>query len=309
MTRHERLFWLRVQRRASELEPDVASAILRAFKNITENLSEPELAQIIRSGALDQIADSVLNDAALDRAFRPVQVEIRKGVEDAVTYHARGLPNAGKIDGQLAVGFDILNPRVITAVRQLDTKVMTTLKGNVRETVRAFVENGLRDGVGPEKIARGIRDVVGLAPNHLAAIENYRAELEAGKRGLQRAMRDRRYDKAALTPERIEKMVTAYERRLVNLNAQTNARTAALDSLKLGQKLSVDDAIEKGIYDPSRLMKRWVNVGDERVRPLHVQANGEEVPYDQPYPTTGEQIPGESTYNCRCISRYFQRAA
>jgi hypothetical protein len=50
------------------------------------------------------------------------------------------------------------------------------------------------------------------------------------------------------------------------LNAETNARTATVDSLKLGQQLTWQDAADKGIVDLALLDKTWVTVGDDRVR-------------------------------------------
>lgn len=204
--------------------------------------------------------------------------------------------------------FGVLNPRVLDAVRTLDTKALVTLEEDVREFVRAHLERGLIEGRGAREIARGLRAVVGIAPEQAAAVARYRAELEVGKRGLHRRLRDRRYDKAALTPERIDRMVRAYEKRMVAHTAETICRTATLDILKLAQKLSVEDAVRKGVYDPRRLVKTWVAALDDRVRDEHRAMHGETVRYDEPY-SNGEDVPGSSTFNCRCMSRFFQLPA
>lgn len=304
MTPAEAAFWSRVNRKAASLSPDLARRILAAFKAIADSLTDAELIRFIESGQ----ADRILDEALLDRAFQPVRSELVKETEGAVRYFARDLPKAGRIDGTLAISFDVLNPRVLDAIRQLDSKVVTTLKDDARQVVREAVERGLSEGKNPTAIAREIRSTVGMSPAQAKAVANYRAELESGKRGLQRQLRDRRFDKAALTPERIDRMVNSYEKRMTAYHAETVSRTATLDSLKLGQKLSVEDAVAKGIYDPSRLVKRWVTVGDDRVRDEHVAMNGEVVPWDQPY-SNGEEIPGSGTFNCRCLSRFYQKAA
>lgn len=311
MTPAERSLWIRAQRRVAGMEPEIAAAILRAFAIIRDALSEAELTRLIDSGDFESIITRVLSDTVLDRAFIPVRDRIRRGTADSFRYFVNDLPKGGKVNGQLAISFDYLNPNVIDAIRTIETKALTTLKQDIRDTVRAYVENGIRAGVNPRTTARQIRTVVGLAPNQMQEVANYRAELEAGRSGSRYTLRDKRYDSVAkrgdLTPQKIDKMVETYRKRRVALNAETNARTASLDAMKAGQKLSWDDAIAKGIVDPDKLMKRWMGVLDTRERPEHVAMEGETVPYNALF-SNGEMICGDSTWNCRCIPKYFATA-
>lgn len=314
MTPAEIQFWQRANARAGRLEPDLRAAILRAFAIIRESLSDAQLEAIVRSGNLDRLFTEALNQSVLDRAFIPLRQRLRQGVERSVRYAAPELPKGGKVDGQLAISFDYLNPKTIDAVRALDTKVMTTLATDTRESVRAFVEIGLRDGVNPRTVARRIRTIVGLAPNQELAVRNFQAALEAGdiEKALGYELRDRRFDRAVrggeLSAAQIDRMTDAYRRRFIAFNAETNARTASLDAMKLGQKLSWDDAVAKGIVDAGRLEKTWRGVLDDRERPEHVAMEGETVPFDAAY-SNGEMIPGESTFNCRCVSIVRQASA
>jgi hypothetical protein len=304
-------FWRRALRRAADLQPEIVAAILRAFQIIRAALNEPELARLIASGNLDRLFEEVLSQAILDRAMLPVQQRIRSSVERSFRYAINDLPGAGRVDRVIAVSFDYLNPRVIDAIRTLDTRVITTLTGGVRETVRAYVENGLRDGVNPRVIARELRPIVGLAPNQLTAVDNFRRALSGTNPNaspLDYALRDRRFDrtiaKGPLTPAQIDTMTDAYRKRMLSFNAETNARTAALDAMKLGQRLSWADAIDKGIVDPDRLMHQWIGVNDDRERPEHVAMNNEVQPFAEPY-SNGQLVPGDGDFNCRCIDRYF----
>jgi hypothetical protein len=287
----DKALWLAMQRRASSLSPDLARELLDAYRIIRESLSDAELTRLITSGQLESIVDK----AVLERAFAPVRQRIVEAVQRGFHGNVSQLPKAGTIDGELAVTFDLLSPDVITAVRELDSRVINTLRDDVRDTVRAIVENGLRDGDSHKTIARDLRSVIGLSPTQAENVQKYRAKLE----GLTRS---------PLSQDQIDKKVAAYERRAIRLNADTNARTATLDSLKLGQTLSWQDAVDNGLVDPNTLWKRWTSVGDDRVRDEHVAMNGEEVPFNDSY-SNGEYTPGESTYNCRCISRVFVKRA
>lgn len=288
MSPRDRALWLRVQRRANSLAPELQRELLTAYRVIGESLSDAELAHAIASGQID----AILDDALLDRSLIPLRQKLQLAVERGFKATVTELPKAGKVDGQVAVAFDRLNPKVIDAVRSLDSRVVNTLKEDVRDTVRAFVEDGLRNGDAPKSIARRLRSVVGLSPSQAENARKYEAKLLASGK---------------YSAGRVEKMAATYRRKAIALNANTNARTATLDSLKLGQHLSWQDAIDAGIVDRDKLWKRWTTVGDDRVRDEHAAMNGEEVHFDAHY-SNGELVPGESTFNCRCISRYFVRS-
>lgn len=313
MSPAEARFWQRVTNRARALQPDVARALLRALQFIRDHYSEAAIAVLIESGAINRVLDAIASDVTLNAAYAPVRDRIRSGVSDGFRATVRELPKQQTV----TVAFDSLNPRVIDAVRQLESKVITTLKESLRETVKQHVEAGLAEGVSPRKIAKGLRDVIGLSPTQEQAVRNFRTMLEAGDReALTRSLRDRRFDATlkralgangeGLSDSQIERMAEAYRKRMIAFNAETNARTAALDSMKLGQKLAIDDAVALGVYDPTRLQKTWIGVMDTRERPEHVAEEGDTVPYNFPF-RNGEQIPGESTFNCRCVARYTQR--
>jgi SPP1 gp7 family putative phage head morphogenesis protein len=211
------------------------------------------------------------------------------------------------------VRFNVLAPNVVDGIRALDSRVLANLKDEIRETVRAYVEQGLRDGQSPAAIARGLRDVIGLAPNQLDAVNNFRRMLEEGDReALTRLLRDRRFDaqleKAfagdGLSSAQIDKMTDAYRKRMVAFNAETNTRTAALDAQKLANHLSWEEAVASGRIDGGALFKRWATVRDDRVRPEHQAMEGEVVKWDEYY-SNGQMVPGESDYNCRCLSVFF----
>jgi hypothetical protein len=193
-------------------------------------------------------------------------------------------------------------------VRSLETRVITTLREEQRDVIRAHIENGLRDGAGPRAIAKGIRPIVGLAKNQAQAVANFRLALEEGRIGdaLGYKLRDKRLKVSKeMSPAQIDKAVEAYRKRFIAHHAETISRTATLDALKKGQQLAQEEAVRNGILDPSRLKKKWIGVMDERERESHRQMEGESVPYNVPY-SNGQQVPGETEWNCRCLSRFYE---
>jgi uncharacterized protein with gpF-like domain len=91
---------------------------------------------------------------------------------------------------------------------------------------------------------------------------------------------------------------------MVAFNAETHARTAALDAQKLAQKLTWEQAVARGDVDGGRLKKRWTQIDRPTKRLEHIPLHGEVVPWDQPY-SNGQMIPGESDFNCGCLSLFF----
>lgn len=311
MTAAEERLWLSFQRRASTLTPEMAAELLAAFRYIRAALTDAELEQLVRTGGVDEVID----DALIERSLRVFRAKVMDAIQRGFTSTVPQLPKAGKVEGTVAVGFDILNPKVIDAVRELDSRVINTIRDEIRDTVRAHVENGIRDGVAHRTIARRIRPILGLAPNQALAVSNYRKALQGENPNAGPAdykLRDRRFDRMQMTPERIDRAVDAYARRMQAHHANTVAGTATKDSLKLGQRLTWDDAIERGIVAAEQLERTWIAVagpgGDGRNRPEHLAMHGEKVPYGAAY-SNGDTVPGESDWNCRCVERYTVKKA
>ncbi len=304
-----------MHRRAGDLTPELARAVLAAFHVIAGQVPEARLARMIAEGALESLYTEMLAQAAAAGAYAPVQEALRRGLARETRAAAHRLPPRYQ-PASVGIGFDILNPDIITAIRTMETRVLARLSEGVRGAVRAHVELGLRAGVNPRTIARGLRDVVPLAPNQVNAVANFRAMLEGGEReALTRALRDRRFDATlrralgeggtGLSKPQIDRMADAYRRRMIAFNAETQARTAALESVKLGQRLSWQDAIDRGVVDTRDLMKRCVTVLDGRERPEHHDMNGDVAPFEGAY-RNGDTYAGEGDpWNCRCADYVF----
>lgn len=282
----ERKFWLAAQKRASLAEPEIARAILRAFAILKDSLTDAELARVIDSGGFEAFVRKALNEQTLDRAFIPLRQRLRQTVESNVNYYARTTPGGGRVNGTIAVEFNVLNPRVIDALETLNTKVVQSLGTDAREGLLTAVRQGLQAGKNPREIAKQVRSVIGISPTQAENAVKF-AERETAK---------------GKSPEQVARSVAAYEKRAVANNASTNARTASLDAMKEGQRLAWIDAKEKGVVPrDAQLVKTWRGVMDDRERPTHVAMEGQTVPFDSPY-SNGQMVPGDSEYSCRCIS-------
>ena len=177
MSPTERILYDRIRKRAAFLQPDLAKRLLASYDVIRAVLSEAELQRAIKAGHVDAIINEMLADDVLDPAFAPLRARVDQAVLDAAKKGATELPD--RFQGP---AFDVLNPKIIEAARALDTRVITTLKTEVRETVRQHVIAGIKSGANPRVIARRVKTVVGLAPNQEQWVANFRRQLTDGDR-------------------------------------------------------------------------------------------------------------------------------
>jgi hypothetical protein len=316
-----------VLRRAAGMSNRMAWHLLIAYDLIRDMFTEGELAAAINDGTVDALLASIATATAFSGLGTHVNAQVVAAATRAVE---RDLPR------QFAAGsFDMLNPNVVDAIRQLNTRAVTRLTDDFRATFLQTVEDGLRAGKTPLAIARKVKRGIGLAPHQAQAVANFNAELLTGERkalsrvlargvirtpsgelvyrkghaagkGLSaRDMRilQRKLGEKALTARQIRRMTRDYEKRLIALNVEANARTIALDASRLSQRLSWENAAHFGLVDTEDMTRTWIAVagpgGDGRNRPHHLALHGTTVGWNQYYPN-GELVPGESTYNCRC---------
>lgn len=298
MTPAQRRALARLTRQAARLEPALVAALLRAFRLARTRFSEAEVARLVATGRILEAVDAAVPVEVLDRLLNPASALLREDVAKGIRGTASQMPPRV---AEVVVGFNELNPRILDAVRVLDTTSIRSLVPEVRQAVRETIEAGLQEGINPRQVARRLTTTIGLAPNQAEAVRNYRRALETGDLARVRRYRlaDKRFNPANLTPERIDRMVAAYERRMVAFNAETHARTAAIESQKLGQQLAWKEAQLSGALDGGQVIAEWVTTIDGRERDSHRAMHGQTRPLDGRY-SNGQQYPGEGEYNCRC---------
>lgn len=307
MTAAERTVWRRIERRVRAMQPEMSEAVLTAFANVRAEMAPAEVAAAIARGGSQALFDEILTRATLATAYKPVQDALRSNVVESVQFYGRVLPFGKSVTS--AIRFDFLNPRVIDAVRQLELSVLSNVNTNVVDTMRLAVEAGLRQGLSSPAVAQSLRPLVGIGPRQLDTVLNLRdAMLGVNGRTLSDyTMRDKRFDAAVkngtLTDAQLSKALASYTNARVGQNANAIAATAARDSQKLAQRLSWVDAMGEGVGDGEMLVHEWITVGDDRVRDEH-QHDGEVQPWDQPY-STGQMVPGEGDWGCRCVERFY----
>jgi hypothetical protein len=303
----------RVLKYARALEGELNRNLLRAWDAMRASMTEAQIASLVEFGQVERVVQQLALSPDLNRFFGPVRSKLTEGSIDAAKRYTIDLPTAARAISNSKT-FDVLSPKVVAGIATLNSRVLNSLATNTAETIRTAAYEGIKEGMHPRAVARRIRDSIGLAPNQERAVSNFRKYLTDGDRtALHRKLRDKRFDKilhkalgrggTGLSQGQIDKMSAAYRRRMVAWNAETQMRTAAMDAQRLGQKLAWEDAVAKGAVDRKTLFKQWAGTLDSREREEHILMEGEERHIDENF-SNGEDIPGDSTYNCRCLAVY-----
>ncbi len=317
MTAAERAFLLKVQRRAAQFSPELAAALASSWQFIRQQLGDSAIAKFLSRGDVEGLLATILTAKLLDRAFQAVRVHLRTTVESSARLTIPDLPSASR-GRSLSIALDLLNPTVAQATRVFEDRILTRLKGDVQEVARRLLNESLARGVNGVELGRSLRSVIGLSPNQEQYIENFRRSLlgesDYGS-PFDRELRDRRYDTRIrsalsgdgkpLTDAEIEKMMQAYRRGWVNHNGETWGRTLSRNALRVGQKSTWQQAVDRGDLTAEEVERVWIHyMPQPNPREHHRAKHHEAVPMNQPY-SNGDTYAGEGDpWNCHCTDIY-----
>lgn len=310
-------FWEALDAFATAQEPAVAIALQDAVDALRLRITDDQLVDIIARGDVEALLQQ------LD--FEPVRFALR----DAMTRAAEQTPDGftalnGQVMGRwplaIQVRFDTLAPYAVAALRDFESRAVDVLQRDIRAGFLAAIERGVSTGVNPIHTARRVRELIGLPDNLVRASQSYRDALLSGnvsdlRNAIDRQLRDARFDrsvlraiadKAPVDPERVERMVAAYNRRALQFNAETLARTGTMDALNQGNRLAWRQAIDTGKVLVYELRRFWIVARDERTCPRCLtipQLNPEGRGMDEPFVTPYDGLVMYPTlhFRCRCV--------
>lgn len=216
-------------------------------------------------------------DPHLRRAFKQ---GARLGVENRV---AKATPA-----GLLANSLDLENPRSVAWNDQNGARLVVEISSQQMQTIQDFVAQSLRSsfaagtGMDVRALARQLRSVVGLHSRFATAVSNYQVGLLEG----------------GMSAEQAAGMADQYATRLLNLRAQTIARTEIQTAQTQGRIEGWNQIFDAGLMNRSESGKSWQIADDERTCEQCLGLDGETVGIDSVFSDGTPEPPAHPM--CRC---------
>lgn len=306
---------------ADKYEPPIRKALIEAWNSLRTQESRAAIARALESGGVEGVMvlfenmDGVIN-AAISQAVDEVLVA---GTYATITV----IPASAILNPDFVP--DMYNPYTIAQIRDYKLGLIKSLSNTTKEAMRQSLTSDLMEGRNPLVTARDFKNMIGLTPFQEKAVRNYRKYLETlDPQALQRALRDKRYDRTIINAiasgkgipaDKIDKMVNRYRERYIKYRSQVIARTESLRAISIGNEMSVQQLIANGDLDYMGVKKFWDYTHDHRVRHPHTQIPGLNPKgryLNESFVTPGGPLrfprdprgSGDNTILCRCTIRY-----
>ena len=300
-----------IARIAKRFGADFARSWTRALIEFKHTIDEARLLSAIASGNRAQV-EAVVYPHAL-------QLQLQRAMRDPLL---RAMQAAGQASVQFLAGhgvqatFNAVHPNVVLYAQTRSAELVTSVTEDVRETLRLITAYGASGRATVVEQARMIREVIGLPRNWALAPLRFGDELRAAARTGEIGTLGRRLSGADMVKVRaaieggtadsafIQEMEATYAERLINLRAETIARTESLAASTRGAQESWKQAISDGSL-PREVKQFWIVTPDDRLCPICIaipdmNPDGVGVGEDFDTPEGPVDAPPAPHPNCRC---------
>lgn len=269
-------------RRAGQKEAALRRVIFNQLEDLRERTSEEAIIVALASADSERIVSAVPLQAWATTLREPSEGWLRDTFLIGAFYGAEA---AGiQIEREAArLTFNQVNPEAIEWARTYAASLVADISASTLAGIRESVVQALKQGWPADKLARVIRDSLGLTSQQSAAVVRFAQRLFAEGHDM----------------ETILSRVARYAKAQRRARALMIARTELMTAANAGQQRLWDIASQRGLLDKSGLRKKWLATFDELLEPVCEQLAFEApVPLDKPF-STGKMTPPQHP-NCRC---------
>lgn len=313
------------------LTPVVRDAFLAAVQDVSDTVILQDLIKAIEQRDYQQ-AFRLLGMS--DAAMRPLTAALGNVFETGGVAVGSTFPKVLHTGfGRAVFRFDVRNHRAEQWLREQSSSLVTRIQEDTRVNIMNIMERNLQEGNNPRATALDIvgridtatgkrqGGIIGLDQNQELWVANARRDLQnLDPRYLTRMRRDMRFDSVVrkaidtqtpLPQDTIDKLLTRYKDKLLQLRGENIARTETIQSLNRSQHEALKQAVDMGATKQNAVRREWDTAGDDRVRDSHKAMDGQTVGLDEPFVTPEGDLlmfPGDTslgasakeTINCRC---------
>jgi len=197
-----RAHWQRYRRLLARTQRKLEPAVASFFRWLRAEL-EPGVMAAAKTGNVDGMADWA------------------QPILEAVAAGGRAVVEQGYFLKQ-EPSFDPVGEEAVSWTWSRSAELVTVISRETRDAIMLIIQDGVRSGWSPQKIARLLRPTLGLLPRHSAAVS--RALAKAIEEGVP-------YEKAMKAAERYARKLHRYRMRMV---ARTEAAFANSEGIRQG---------------------------------------------------------------------------
>lgn len=231
----------------------VAQSVRQTLESIAKTGALADVLSSIEAGDFTDAQARILR-AVTDLTIDPA--DIRNSLYDAHDHGMRsttiGVQKRAK-DMGLRFDFDFkaVNEESVRWAAQHSADLVVEITNDQRNTLRALVDRSIVSGEPPAKLAKNIRQVVGLHSKWATAVQSYEQRLLRG----------------GMTPDKARAAANRYADQLLRKRATNIARTETLRAQNEGQRALWKQLGSQGFLDPDLVRRKWLITGDEKLCP------------------------------------------
>ena len=181
------------------------------------------------------------------------------------------------------VSYNMINKQAVAWVSQYAAQEIKYLDAAQRDTIRNIKQIALQEGMTIAEQNKLISQQIGLLPNHVIAVQNYKDQLKS----------------AGMDAATAEKKAAKYADKLLKYRADTIGLTESENAMGAAKKLTNQDLINRGIISKDDYMQQWVTAPDERRCPQCGALQGQQCEIGEAFPGGLDQTPAHQ--RCRCV--------
>lgn len=177
--------------------------------------------------------------------------------------------------------------RIQTWVDNRSAELVKDITDDQREGLRAVFDKYIVGRpIGPRDMARHLRGIVGLTSQQMVSVTATRTRWEA----------------EGVPGAKVDVGIDRLTHKLVAQRAETIARTELANAFNHANLTAIDQAVQAGSLDQSRVKKEWRTAEDERVCPECGPLDKVQVAFDADFVTKdGKAVKGPTLHpRCRC---------
>lgn len=260
---------------AGKIESDIKSYLLRAFATMKGDLNLMEVAEAVVTGKSGKVL-AVAEGKKIAEIIEGLDEEYQKGL----------LAGAKTAASQLNMKVELDLTRA--SVNRWKKKNLDRIVEQIGENSRAAIKHVLKEGIDrnrhPNRIARDIKDSLGLNDRLSIAVSRKRAAMEA----------------AGVPDAKIETTIGRYNEKLLNYRAKLIARTESSRAINGGRLELWKQMVDTGALAETSV-KRWLTSSDERVCDICGPLHNTEVQLDESFESEGFSATEPPIHpDCRC---------